>query len=94
LNVIASSFTSKIAVSGTVAVLASAMMGWAATSPAVAARGAGKTAVTAHLLASHSLKASGTRPPGRENDSFAFDPRHDDFVLFGGDDHTTVFGDT
>jgi hypothetical protein len=94
LNVIASSFTSKLARAGTIAVLASAMMGWVAASPAAAARAAGKAALASQLADSRESKATGIRPPGRENDSFAFDPRHDDFVMFGGDNHTTVFGDT
>ena len=94
LNMIASSFTSKIAGAGTIVLLASAMMGWVAAPPAAAARAASKAAVASQLVASRGSKATGIRPPGRENESFAFDPRHDDFVMFGGDNHTTVFGGT
>jgi len=34
------------------------------------------------------------RPPGREWPSFAYDPAHHEFVLFGGDNGSSVFGDT
>jgi hypothetical protein len=78
---------------GVVAVLASAAMVWLPGLPAVAARSA------AHAAASQAMRHGGldtavTRPPGRQNDSFAFDPRHDDFVMFGGQTATAVLGDT
>ncbi len=54
-----------------------------AGSPALAA-------ASAHASAS----AAATDPPGRQWESFAYDPRHHEFVLFGGNAGSTVYGDT
>jgi hypothetical protein len=91
---IALSFTSKIARVGAIAVLASSVMGWVAAPPANAARVAGKATLTSQSLASQRSSETDISPPGRQNDSLAFDPRHDDFVMFGGKNATAIFGDT
>lgn len=85
---IASSFTSKIAGAGTVAVLVSTAMGWMPASPAADA------AVAPQSMGHRSQQLADARPAGREWASFAYDPALHELVLFGGDNGRTVFGDT
>jgi hypothetical protein len=89
----ASSLARKIT-GGAVALLASAAMGWLPGLPAAAARAAGDAGMAGQSIGREGLKAAGTLPPARQNESFAFDPRHDDFVMFGGQTATAILGDT
>ena len=89
---IAVSFAGKVA--GAVAVLASLLAGSAIALPAAAARADGDAAAACLSPGYHGLRDCDPGPPGRQNDSFAYDPRRHDFVLFGGQTATAVLGDT
>jgi hypothetical protein len=67
-----------------------------AGSPAVATAAAGPGAASrAGYASAHSSgDATVTEPPGRQWASFAYDPAHCELVLFGGNNASTVFGDT
>ncbi len=85
---IASSLTGKIAGAGTVAVRVSTAVGWMPAPPAADA------AVARPSMKHQGQQLAETGPPGRELASFGHDQTHHELVLFGGDNGTTVFGDT
>jgi hypothetical protein len=90
---ITSALGAKIAGAGLTVTLASAALGWAPVLPAAPVQAAARAATaTRHAHQGHQISI--TRPPGRAWPSFAYDPAHQDLVLFGGDNGTTVFGDT
>jgi hypothetical protein len=69
------------------------------SSPAVLAQAGTGRAGAAYETAAHTAAGAGlaftpSRPPGRRWASFAYDPAHNEYVLFGGETLSSDFGDT
>ncbi|HLQ55191.1 MAG TPA: hypothetical protein VK162_13090 [Streptosporangiaceae bacterium] len=91
---ITSTFRTTIARAGITAVLAGAALGGTPGLPGTLAQAAARMATANQSPAHQRQHVASTRPPGREWASFAYDPVHHETVLFGGDNGSTVFGDT
>jgi hypothetical protein len=92
-HVIISKLAARLARAGITAVLASAVLGWAPNLPTTAARAAALTPAS-QPAARDTLPLADIQPPGRAWPSFAYDRAQHELVLFGGDNGSTVFGDT
>src|SRR5579862_5143417 len=71
---------------GLTALVAAVSAGWALGMPTAPAQAAARPAAAS--------RTATTVPPGRQWASLAYDPQHHELVLFGGNDSSTVFGDT
>jgi hypothetical protein len=87
-----SAFAAKLGRAGITVLLASAL-GWAPNLTTTAAQAA-VSAAASQAPARDGLPLSDIRPSGRAWPSFAYDPLRHELVLFGGDNGSTVFGDT
>jgi hypothetical protein len=76
---------------GLTALVAAVSAGWALGMPTAPAQAAAHPAAARPAAAS---RTATTGPPGRQWASLAYDPQHHELVLFGGNDSSTVFGDT
>jgi hypothetical protein len=84
--------TSKITLRIAV-VLATVAMGTFLTLP-LATQASGAAEAARQAITHPRQQAAGTVPPGRKWTAFAYDPACNEFVLFGGDNNSVIFGDT
>jgi hypothetical protein len=83
----------RLAAAGITAVLASAALAGAGLAPA-AAQAAAHPAPASRSAGPGGRQPADAPPPGRTNEALAYDAARHELVMFGGNNASTVFGDT